>query len=79
MAEPVRRTVHYDCQDDQKIIAGYRNIGIGPAVVFDGAGFTDPDKLEQFAQDLSRFADWLAAEIVDEATAAFPRKDENDV
>ena len=68
MPDPVLRHVHYDCQDDQKIIAAYDDIGIGPAVVFDGAGFTDPDKLEAFAQDLSKFADWLAMARVGEAS-----------
>lgn len=26
--DPTRRVVHYDCQDDQKVIAAYENIGI---------------------------------------------------
>lgn len=53
---------HYDCQDDQKIIAVYADIGIGPAVVFDGGGFMDPEHVRAFARDLAAAADQLERE-----------------
>ena len=55
----VNRAVHYDCRDDERVIAAYADIGVGPAVVFDGGGFTDPARLRAFVADLSAFADWL--------------------
>jgi len=55
----VNRAVHYDCQDDEKVIAAYSDIGVGPAVVFDGGGFTDAARLRAFVTDLEAFAEWL--------------------
>lgn len=54
-----RLWVHHDMQDDQKLIACYEDIGIGPAVVFDGGGFNDPQQLRRFATELQVAADWL--------------------
>lgn len=62
MLEQVDRLVHHDCQDDEKLIVAYRDIGVGPAVVFDGGAFTDPVKLRAFAKDLIGMAVWLAVE-----------------
>lgn len=59
------RYVHHDMQDDEKLICTYADIGLGPAVVFDGAGFMDADRLRAFIADLTRAADWLAEEITD--------------
>lgn len=57
------RYVHYDCMDDEKLICTYADMGIGPAVVFDGAGFVNADLLRAFIADLTTAADWLAAEV----------------
>jgi hypothetical protein len=53
------RYVHYDMQDDEKLICTYADLGLGPAVVFDGAGFMDPVRLRAFIEDLMKAADWL--------------------
>lgn len=56
---------HEDAQNDLLVIATYADIGIGPAVVFDGGGFMDAEKLRAFAASLNKAADWLAAEAAD--------------
>jgi hypothetical protein len=53
---------HHDARDDLTTIALYADIGIGPAVIFDEAGFTDPGALRAFAADLMTAADLLEAE-----------------
>lgn len=58
----IARYVHYDCQDNEKLIAAYDDIGVGPAVIFDGAGFTDAAKLRAFIADLTRAAEHLPEE-----------------
>jgi hypothetical protein len=50
---------HADCQDDRMIIATYAEIGLGPAVLFDGGGFLDIARLRAFIADLTTAADWL--------------------
>jgi hypothetical protein len=57
--EQVFRGEFYDCQDDLKLIGSYADIGVGPLVVFDGAGFTSPKGLRGFIQTLTEQADWL--------------------
>lgn len=59
MAEPVHRAVPHDCQDDEKVIAAYADIGAGPALVFDGGGFTDPASLRGYITDLTTGCEWL--------------------
>jgi hypothetical protein len=50
---------HADCRDDRMIIATYADIGLGPAVLFDGGGFLDVARLRAFIADLTTAADWL--------------------
>lgn len=50
--------IHFDAQDEQVAVGCY-HIGIGPAVVFDGGGFTDPVKLRAFIADLASAVAWL--------------------
>jgi hypothetical protein len=59
MPEPVFRGEFYDCQDELRLIASYADIGVGPAVIFDGAGFTSAKQLRAFIDDLTEQADWL--------------------
>lgn len=53
---------HHDAQDDEATISLYADVGIGPAVVFDGGGFTDHVALRAFAFDLLTAAFWLTKE-----------------
>jgi hypothetical protein len=55
----VLRFEHADARDDVVIIAAYDDLGIGPAVLFDGGGFMDPGRLRAYASDLLKAADWL--------------------
>lgn len=57
--QPVKRAEFYDCKDDLKVMAAYEDIGVGPAVVFDGAGFTSALQLNAFIDDLTEMAGWL--------------------
>lgn len=59
MLEQVFRGEFYDCKDDLKLMASYADIGVGPAVGFDGAFFTSPKALRAFIRDLTEQADWL--------------------
>lgn len=52
---------HADAQDDVVVIGCY-DVGIGPAVVFGGGGFSDSATLRAFAADLLRGAEWLEEE-----------------
>lgn len=61
MSEPFHST-HFDVQDNQVAIGCYE-IGVGPAVVFDGGAFTDPDVLRAVAAELLRGAEWIDAWI----------------
>jgi hypothetical protein len=65
--KPARCSEFYDCQDDLKRLASYEDIGVGPAVVFDGAGFTSPVQLRGFIAMLSEHADWLESEVASRA------------
>lgn len=47
---------HFDAQDDRLAIGFYADTGVGPAVVFDGGGFTDHRALTAFANDLLKAA-----------------------
>lgn len=53
---------HEDVQNNLLVIAAYADIGIGPAIVFDGGGFTDAECLRSFARDLREAAEWLDKE-----------------
>lgn len=50
---------HADMQDNLMIIGTYADIGLGPAVVFDGGGFLDATRLRAYIADLTAAADWL--------------------
>lgn len=56
------RWEHEDAQNDLKVIAVYDDLGIGPMVLFDGAGFLDPAQVRAFAADLNAAADRLEQE-----------------
>lgn len=58
----VQAWTHHDAQDDEIIVACYDNIGVGPAVVFNGGGFTDPETLWALVASLAAAAEWLQGE-----------------
>lgn len=60
MNDTAYTATHYDAQDNEINAATYRDIGVGPAVVFDGGAFTDPTKLRDYILELEIMADWLA-------------------
>lgn len=70
--EPVLRWEHEDAQNDVKVIAVYEDLGIGPMVLFDGAGFLDPDQLGGFIESLQ--AAKLKLELLRADTPAPERK-----
>lgn len=57
-----QRYLHYDAQDDRMVISTVKDIGVGPAVVFDAGAFTDAEALRAYAHDLLKAALWLARE-----------------
>jgi hypothetical protein len=50
---------HEAANGDRVLIAAYADIGVGPAVVFEGGAFTEPVALRAFARDLLNAGDWL--------------------
>jgi hypothetical protein len=56
----VMRATAYDAQDNEIRAAVYEDIGAGPAVIFDGGGFTDPKQLRAYLAEIEVMADWLA-------------------
>lgn len=58
----VSRVEHADAMDNEKLICAYKDIGVGPAVVFDGAPFSDAERLQAWIDDLQAACDWLAME-----------------
>jgi hypothetical protein len=58
------RWIHHDAQDNQTMIACYRDIGVGPAVVFDGGAFTNAVSLRAFVRDLEAACEWLPGDTL---------------
>jgi hypothetical protein len=58
---------HTAANGDRVLIAAYANIGIGPAIVFEGGAFMNSFALRAFARDLLAGADWLEKEQADRA------------